>query len=162
MVLNFSAIFTLILTLVAAILLISELLRPDLIALIVMVILGLVGTVSPTETPSPRSMETPVTSVGAPLSDKTTLAYPNPFRGDGNVTIQFTLDDSAAVDVKIFDLMGRPVWSGGLPAGSGQIGLNKLMWDGRNASKVPVATGAYVCRITSGRHAVTKKIFVVH
>src|SRR5664279_2818401 len=50
MVMNFPAIFTLVLTLVAAILLISEQLRPDLIALIVMVILGLVGIVSPTET----------------------------------------------------------------------------------------------------------------
>ena len=47
MLLAFPAVFTLVLTLVAAVLLISELLRPDLIALIVMVILGLAGIVSP-------------------------------------------------------------------------------------------------------------------
>jgi len=64
MVLNFSAIFTLILTLVAAILLISELLRPDLIALIVMVILGLVGIVSPTETFSGFSGSAVMTLLG--------------------------------------------------------------------------------------------------
>ena len=45
-----SALFTLLLTVSAAVLLISELLRPDLIALVVMVILSLVGIVNPQET----------------------------------------------------------------------------------------------------------------
>lgn len=64
MVITYPAIFTLILTLVAAVLLISELLRPDLIALIVMVILGLVGIVSPQDTFSGFSGSAVMTLLG--------------------------------------------------------------------------------------------------
>jgi di/tricarboxylate transporter len=64
MVITYPAIFTLILTLVAAILLISELLRPDLVALIVMVILGLVGIVSPQDTFSGFSGSAVMTLLG--------------------------------------------------------------------------------------------------
>jgi di/tricarboxylate transporter len=46
---GFSAWFTLALTVLAAVLLISERVRPDLVALVVMIILGLVGFVSPKE-----------------------------------------------------------------------------------------------------------------
>ncbi len=61
---TYPAIFTLILTLVAAVLLISELLRPDLIALIVMVILGLTGIVSPQDTFSGFSGSAVMTLLG--------------------------------------------------------------------------------------------------
>jgi di/tricarboxylate transporter len=61
---TYPAIFTLILTLVAAVLLISELLRPDLIALIVMVILGLAGIVSPQDTFSGFSGSAVMTLLG--------------------------------------------------------------------------------------------------
>ena len=64
MVITYPAIFTLILTLVAAVLLISELLRPDLIALIVMVILGLAGIVSPQDTFSGFSGSAVMTLLG--------------------------------------------------------------------------------------------------
>jgi hypothetical protein len=117
--------------------------------------------VSPTETPSPRNTATPETSEALPLSDQTTLAYPNPYRGNGVLTIQFTLDETASVDVRIFDLMGRPVWSSVLPAGSAQMGLNRLTWDGHSSSKVPLATGVYVCHIVSGKHVASKKVFIV-
>ncbi len=64
MVLTLPAIFTLVLTLVAAVLLISELIRPDLLALIVMVILGLVGIVSPQDTFSGFSGSAVMTLLG--------------------------------------------------------------------------------------------------
>ncbi len=64
MVITYPAIFTLILTLVAAVLLISELLRPDLVALIVMVLLGLVGIVSPQDTFSGFSGSAVMTLLG--------------------------------------------------------------------------------------------------
>ncbi len=61
---SWPAIFTLILTLVGAVLLISEALRPDLIALIIMVILGLAGIVSPQETFSGFSGSAVMTLLG--------------------------------------------------------------------------------------------------
>ena len=62
--LTLPAIFALILTVVAAVLLISELIRPDLLALIVMVILGLVGIVSPQDTFSGFSGSAVMTLLG--------------------------------------------------------------------------------------------------
>ncbi len=50
MIINFPAIVSLTITIVAAALLISERLRPDLIALLVLIVLGLTRTVTPTET----------------------------------------------------------------------------------------------------------------
>jgi hypothetical protein len=122
-------------------------------------------TVTATETPSeratlvPTSTATPLVAEALPLSDKTTLAYPNP--SHGKVTIQFTLEKAATVDVRIFDLTGRQVWKTVLPEGSAKSGVNQLMWDASSGSKTPMATGAYVCRITSGHNTVTKKIFIV-
>lgn len=46
---NIAALSTLLITIIAAILLVSERLRPDLIALIVLVTLGLSGLVKPNE-----------------------------------------------------------------------------------------------------------------
>jgi hypothetical protein len=118
------------------------------------------ATPTPIEMPSTRVTPTPTPLAVSPLSDQTTLAYPNP--SHGKVTIQFTLDESKSVDVRIFNMTGRQVWSAVLPAGSVQMGTNQLNWDGLTASKSPVATGVYVCRIASGTHTVTKKIFIIH
>jgi len=62
--LSLPAIFTLVVTLVAAVLLISEQVRPDLLALVVMVILGLVGIVSPQDTFSGFSGSAVMTLLG--------------------------------------------------------------------------------------------------
>jgi len=123
-------------------------------------------TVTATETPAeratlvPTSTATPAVADALPLSDKTTLAYPNP--SHGKVTIQFTLEEAAPVDVRIFNLTGRQVWKTVLPEGSAKSGVNQLTWDASSGSKTPMATGAYVCRISSGHNTVTKKIFIVH
>jgi hypothetical protein len=122
-------------------------------------------TVTPTETYPTMSRETPTVTPtplvadALPLSSKTTLAYPNP--SHGKVTIQFTLAEAALVDVRIFNLTGRLVWSTVLPAGGTRVGMNQLTWDAQTGSKASVATGAYVCRISSGANTVTKKIFII-
>jgi hypothetical protein len=115
-------------------------------------------TASPVETPTERVTPTPEPQK-QPLSDQTTLLFPNPLRGKGQVTIQYTVDEALPVEVRIFDLMGRLVWNQTVPAG--MLGTNQLVWDARNSASVPVASGAYVCRIASGSRVVTKKVFII-
>ncbi len=109
---------------------------------------------------SARVVSTPVAGF-APLSDQTLLVYPNPYRGKGKITIQFSLDALRTVDIRVFDLVGRQVWSTTVMEGSLSLGENRLTWDALGASKAPLASGAYVCRVASGGQVATKKVFIV-
>jgi len=66
-------------------------------------------------------------------------AYPNPFTE--SITIQFKLDQTANVQLKIFDLYGRVVKS--LVDSKLPIGLNSFSWNGTNSSGVEVCSGVY-------------------
>lgn len=116
--------------------------------------------VAATPTPGVRTTPTPVVEA-APLSDATTRVFPNPLRGSGRVTLRFTLESAAQVDVRVYDLSGRQVWGTTVGAGAAHAGTNDVSWGACNASSAPLASGAYVCRIASGDRVVTKKIFIV-
>ena len=78
---------------------------------------------------------------------------PNPFtpNGDGindRANIRFALGNlnaARAIQIEIFDLAGRRVWSGDR-AGFGQ---QEFAWDGRATDGQTVAPGVYVCKINA-------------
>lgn len=71
-------------------------------------------------------------------------AYPNP------ATDALTLETATAVTATLYDLVGRPVRTARLTAGSRQ-----------HVSLVGLATGTYVLRATDGSRAATRRISVV-
>lgn len=79
---------------------------------------------------------------------------PNPFRGAANVL--FVLPESRAVDVGVFDVLGRRVRllrAGLLPAGE-----HRLTWDGRRDGGALAPGGLYFVRVVAGSTRLSTKI----
>jgi len=67
--------------------------------------------------------------------------YPNPF--NPSTTIRFTLPEPAPVKLAVYDILGRLVetlLSGEMPAGT-----HRVVW-----SPLPLSSGVYYCRLTTG------------
>jgi hypothetical protein len=82
---------------------------------------------------------------------------PNPFMHA--TRIPFTLDATAPVSIKVYDVRGALVttlFNGTLPAGRHEVG-----WGGHNLSGNPVAAGAYFYTLTAGKHVESRKMVLV-
>lgn len=79
------------------------------------------------------------------------LAYPNPF--NASVAIPFAFDGRTAVELFVFDALGRRVRA--LDAGFIRAGNNTVVWDGRDDAGQAVGNGAYfvVLQTSRGREA---------
>jgi len=78
--------------------------------------------------------------------------YPNPFNPrEGPVRIDYNLDTDSDLELRIFTLVGEPVWSRSYSASDplGSAGLHTydsaIMWDGKNDSGHEVRSGVYIC-----------------
>lgn len=105
----------------------------------------------------PVNPETPTESV----PDVATYAYPNPFSppDDRVVRIRYELDAAADVEVRIFDFsmnLVRRLVNTGQPAGQ-----QETTWDGKDASGLRVANGAYFYVVDTGDETVRGKILVM-
>ncbi|UCH11383.1 MAG: T9SS type A sorting domain-containing protein, partial [Fidelibacterota bacterium] len=84
--------------------------------------------------------------------------YPNPF--NPTTTIVYGLPDAGVVSLKIYDLTGkliRTLVEEALPAG-----YHRAVWDGKDASGAPAATGVYFYRISAGdSFAKTRKMVLM-
>jgi flagellar hook assembly protein FlgD len=83
------------------------------------------------------------------ISEKV-VNYPNPFHaGREDTTIQYYLNKSANVKMHIYDLFGNLVRTLDFSLGEegGQMGRNRVPWDGHNGRGIVVANGGYICRI---------------
>ncbi len=83
--------------------------------------------------------------------------YPNPF--NPRTTISFTLDQAAHTTVTVYNLLGRNVVT--LAEEYLDVGEHTVIWDGRNSSGVPVASGIYFYAIQSGEHFDSKKMTIL-
>jgi len=74
--------------------------------------------------------------------------YPNPFHaGSEDTTIDFYLTNAASsASVEIYDVMGNRVIS--LPDPGPLVGLQKILWDGKNGMGVLVRNGIYFAQLT--------------
>jgi len=83
------------------------------------------------------------------ISEKV-VNYPNPFHaGREDTIIQYYLNKSADVKMRIYDLFGNLVRTLEFPPAEigGRMGPNQVPWDGRNGKGIVVANGGYICRI---------------
>lgn len=82
--------------------------------------------------------------------------YPNPF--NPSTTISFILVREGPVDLTIFDIMGKEVakpFTGNLHAS-----FHSFVWDVKNSPE-PVTSGAYFCRLATGRSSQTIKLLFI-
>ena len=95
---------------------------------------GTVGTLA-TAAPAPT-----------PQSFGLRAIYPNPSRRESR--LEFALPADREVEMVVFDALGRSVKH--VFAGRMTAGVHDLAWDGRDDQGRPVASGAYLVRLTAG------------
>ena len=84
----------------------------------------------------------PASPAKVAVSSLCAAAAPN-----GGAQITFSLSASAAVDIEIDNIAGRPVRY--VSGGTYNQGLNTALWDGRNSSGAKVPGGTYLVRLTA-------------
>jgi len=83
--------------------------------------------------------------------------HPNPF--NPTTTIAYDLPSAAYVTLDIFDVKGRRIRT--LQAGDQSAGRRAVVWDGRNDTGEPVATGVYFYRLSAGSFTTVRKMVVI-
>jgi subtilisin family serine protease len=81
----------------------------------------------------------------SPTDFKLEQNYPNPF--NPTTYINYSLPEDAFVSVKVFDELGREVKT--LISSHQTAPGHRVVWDGRDASGSPVASGLYVYRLSA-------------
>jgi hypothetical protein len=92
-----------------------------------------------------------------PMASYLSQNHPNPF--NPVTEIDFGLRETALASLRIYDVTGRllrVVAEGRLPAGR----YSKI-WDSRDGSGRPVASGVYFCRLDAGSFTRTKKMVLL-
>lgn len=84
-------------------------------------------------------------------------SFPNPF--NPSTTIRYSLPESQEVTLKIFDLLGREIWSAS--EGFQSSGSYSLQWNGVNQRGHPVGTGVYVLQIQSEKYHAAMKLLLI-
>ncbi len=81
--------------------------------------------------------------------------FPNPFNPE--TSIRYNLPEAAVVTLVIYDQLGRKVRT--LVNHVTQMaGYHSAVWDGRDESGRPVATGIYLYKVTAGQHSQVRKM----
>lgn len=93
----------------------------------------------------------------SPSSFQLSQNYPNPF--NPSTKIEFSLDKSEKISIKIYNIQGKEVRS--LASSKYAIGNYKLIWDGKNNLGVKVSSGIYFYKMTSKTHSITKKMLLI-
>jgi hypothetical protein len=78
--------------------------------------------------------------------------YPNPF--NPTTTIEYELPSAGVVSLKVYSILGEQVRT--LVDEKQEAGRYRVSLDGEG-----LATGVYLCRLTAGIHALTKKIILL-
>lgn len=82
---------------------------------------------------------------------------PNPF--NPSTTISFTLPEPGKAELKVYDITGRKVRT--LVSGPVSSGEHSVVWDGRDDSGQPVASGVYLSRLEAGGKVRNAKMLLV-
>jgi hypothetical protein len=101
-----------------------------------------------------RQNETPST---APATVILSRNYPNPF--NPSTTIEFGVPKSTKVTLKIYNIRGQLVKE--LVNAKYEPGKFKAVWEGKNDSGKPVATGVYFYRLEAAGKCFTHKMLLL-
>jgi hypothetical protein len=85
--------------------------------------------------------------------------YPNPFRVQGQTTLEYSLPEQTEVSVSVYDILGRRVRT--LVNGKSQrAGVHTVRWDGQNGQGQTVASGVYFARLEAGQTRTIKMVVI--
>jgi len=83
--------------------------------------------------------------------------YPNPF--NPTTTLRYDLPVDALVNITIYDIMGRSIWS--LVNSRQTAGYRSIQWNATNNLGEPVSAGMYIYTIQAGDFRQTKKMVLL-
>jgi hypothetical protein len=83
--------------------------------------------------------------------------FPNPF--NNATTIVFQIPHRAEITLKIFDILGSEVTT--VEEGKADPGSYRVTWAGTASDGRLVASGVYICRLSSGSFQTTRKMILV-
>ncbi len=83
--------------------------------------------------------------------------YPNPF--NPSTLIRYSIPRRAFVQLTVYNLLGEEVIT--LESGVRTAGEHSVVWDGRDRSGEPVASGVYLYRLTAEGQAATRKMLLL-
>lgn len=84
--------------------------------------------------------------------------YPNPFNPETRIAFDIPVNWSAPVTLRIYNMQGQLIQT--LVDGVMPPGRHEVVWNGRDASGQPVATGMYFYQILSGEVKAVKKMMM--
>jgi len=85
--------------------------------------------------------------------------YPNPFNPETHIAFDIPASWTAPVTLRIFNMQGQLIQT--LVDGVMAPGRHEVVWNGRDTSGQPVATGMYFYQILSGEVKAVKKMQIV-
>lgn len=98
-----------------------------------------------------------VTVAAVPTEFALQQNYPNPF--NSSTMVRFAVPSTGQVTLVIYDMNGRQVRM--LTNNVWSAGTYSLLWDGRNASGMQVASGTYVLSMKAGKFQSAKKLLLL-
>jgi flagellar hook assembly protein FlgD len=84
-------------------------------------------------------------------------AYPNPFNPSTNFEYEITRQSN--IELRIFDLLGREVWS--LKKDNMSVGKHSVEWNGVGSNGRELASGVYLLNFNSNIHYKTIKLVLL-
>jgi len=83
--------------------------------------------------------------------------YPNPF--NPSTTIQYSIPAMSTVDLKIYDILGREVWS--YYEEEKPAGTYKISWNGKNNFGNSVSSGIYILNLSADTFTKSHKLLLI-
>ena len=86
--------------------------------------------------------------------------YPNPF--NPTTTIPFVIPDYARgqkIKINIYNILGQKVVT--LFNGVAPVGLNTIVWDGKNESGKPVGSGIYIYQLKGKNVSLQRRMLLI-
>ncbi|MCF6237259.1 MAG: T9SS type A sorting domain-containing protein [Candidatus Marinimicrobia bacterium] len=83
--------------------------------------------------------------------------YPNPF--NPSTTIQYELPEIADVSIRIYDILGRGIWS--YEESAKPVGYYSLQWNGLNNNGRQVASGIYLISFSTPEFRAVRKAVLI-
>ena len=80
--------------------------------------------------------------------------YPNPFNPE--TTIEYQVPRIEPIQIRVFNILGQQIRT--LVDEVREAGRHLVIWDGRDNSGRPVASGVYFCQMTAGSYRETRKM----
>ncbi len=107
----------------------------------------------------PLTITAPTTGAGAAAPRVLALSAARPNPSAGAVWWSLDLPRAGRVEMQVYDLMGRVVWSdGGRDYGAGRWSLR---WDGADGSGRPAATGVYLVKVRAADGLFVRRVAIL-